>query len=241
MKNLRPAIVAVLLATSSLATPLSSAFAQTCACGGGGGGGSYAIQAEEPPPPMPVYDQPPIPEPGYLWTPGYWSHNGVDYYWVPGTWVEPPQPGLLWTPGYWAFVDGVYGFHRGYWGQRVGFYGGISYGFGYTGSGYQGGRWDNGIFLYNRSVNNVTNVHITNVYNETVVNNVTNNRASFNGGEGGTVAKPTAEEELAAKEPHVKRTAQQTENTRAASMNAGSFVSTNHGRPTVAATPGPEF
>ena len=68
---------------------------------------------------------------------------------------------------------------------------------------------------------------------------MTNNRASFNGGEGGTVAKPTAEEELAAKEPHVKRTAQQTENARAASMNAGSFVSTNHGRPTVAATPRP--
>jgi hypothetical protein len=105
MKNLRPAIVAVLLATSSLVAPLNSAFAQTCACGGGGGG--YAIQAEEPPPPMPVYDQPPIPEPGYLWTPGYWSHNGEDYYWVPGTWVEPPQPGLLWTPGYWGFVDGV--------------------------------------------------------------------------------------------------------------------------------------
>ncbi|HEY3718902.1 MAG TPA: hypothetical protein VGL41_02050, partial [Roseiarcus sp.] len=65
MKNLRPAIVAVLLATSSLAAPLNSGFAQSCACGGGGAG--YAIQAEEPPPPMPVYDQPPIPEPGYLW------------------------------------------------------------------------------------------------------------------------------------------------------------------------------
>jgi hypothetical protein len=237
MKNLRPAIVAVLLATSSLAAPLNSAFAQTCACGGGGGG--YAIQAEEPPPPMPVYDQPPIPEPGYLWTPGYWSYNGVDYYWVPGTWIEPPHPGLLWTQGYWAFVGGAYVFNRGYWGPHVGFYGGISYGFGYTGSGYQGGRWDNGVFFYNRSVDNITNVHITNVYNEPVVENVTNRRVSFNGGEGGTVAKPTAEEELAAKEPHVKRTAQQIENTRAASMNAGSFVTTNHGRPTVAATPRP--
>src|SRR5271154_5253566 len=101
MKNLRPAMVAILLATSSLVAPRNSAFAQTCACGGGGGGG-YAIQAEEPPPPMPVYDQPPIPEPGYLWTPGYWSYNGVDYYWAPGTWIEPPQPGVLWTPGYWA-------------------------------------------------------------------------------------------------------------------------------------------
>jgi hypothetical protein len=25
------------------------------------------------PPPLPVYAQPPIPAPGYLWTPGYWG------------------------------------------------------------------------------------------------------------------------------------------------------------------------
>jgi hypothetical protein len=25
------------------------------------------------PPALPVYDQPPLPGPGYLWTPGYWS------------------------------------------------------------------------------------------------------------------------------------------------------------------------
>src|SRR5271155_3531500 len=92
------------------------------------------------PPELPVYDQPPIPAPGYLWTPGYWSWNNEDYYWVPGTWVEPPQPGLLWTPGYWAFNDGVYGFRQGYWGEQVGFYGGVNYGFGYVGVGFAGGR-----------------------------------------------------------------------------------------------------
>jgi hypothetical protein len=44
------------------------------------------------PPPLPVYDQPIIPGPGYLWAPGYWSWNPDidDYYWVPGTWVLPP-------------------------------------------------------------------------------------------------------------------------------------------------------
>ena len=51
----------------------------------------------------------------------------------PGVWVEPPQPGLLWTPGYWGFVNGAYLFHRGYWGAQIGFYGGINYGFGYDG------------------------------------------------------------------------------------------------------------
>ena len=215
----------------------SSALAQTCACGVSSGG--VVIQAEEPPPPLPIYDQPPIPEPGYLWTPGYWSYNNEDYYWVPGTWVEPPRPGVLWTPGYWGFAGGVYVFNRGYWGPHIGFYGGIPYGFGYGGSGYQGGRWDNGVFFYNRSVNNVRNVHITNVYNETVVNNVSNSRVAFNGGEGGVAAKPTAEELVAAKEPHEKPTPLQLEHRRAAALNPGSFAATNHGRPAVAATAKP--
>ena len=50
---------------------------------------------------------------------------------------------------------------------RVGFYGGVNYGFGYAGVGYQGGYWNNGAFFYNRSVNNVTNV--TNVYTKTIM------------------------------------------------------------------------
>jgi len=86
------------------------------------------------PPPLPVYDQPIIPGPGYLWAPGYWAWNPDidDYYWVPGTWVLPPEPNLLWTPGYWAWNDsGAYVFNDGYWGPEVGFYGGVNYGFGY--------------------------------------------------------------------------------------------------------------
>ena len=62
-------------------------------------------------------------------------------------------------------------FHHGYWGQQVGFYGGVSYGYGYYGDGYQGGRWQNGQFYYNRSVNNVNVTNIHNVYNTTVINN----------------------------------------------------------------------
>ncbi len=50
------------------------------------------------PPELPVYEQPAIPEPGYIWTPGYWAYSRDGYYWVPGTWVEPPSVGLLWTP-----------------------------------------------------------------------------------------------------------------------------------------------
>src|SRR5262252_5203686 len=63
------------------------------------------------PPALPVYEQPPIPGPGYLWTPGYWAYGPEGYYWVPGTWVQPPSVGLLWTPGYWGFVGGAYVFN----------------------------------------------------------------------------------------------------------------------------------
>src|SRR5450759_2499994 len=45
------------------------------------------VSAATAQPPLPSYAQPPVPGPGYLWTPGFWAY-GVDvgYYWVPGTW-----------------------------------------------------------------------------------------------------------------------------------------------------------
>ena len=115
------------------------------------------------PPELPVYEQPPIPGDGYLWTPGYWSWNqdDQDYFWVPGTWVMAPEPGLLWTPGYWAVDGGAFLFHAGYWGPHVGFYGGVPYGFGYVGVGFEGGYWQGDHLFYNRSVVNVGTTNIT--------------------------------------------------------------------------------
>ena len=145
------------------------------------------------PPELPVYEQPLCPGDGYLWTPGYWAYGDDDYYWVPGTWVMAPEPGLLWTPAYWGWGNGGYVFNEGYWGPQVGFYGGISYGFGYFGEGYQGGRWQNGQFFYNSSVNNVSVTDIHNVYNTTVIQSTTVNRVSFNGGTGGISARATVQ------------------------------------------------
>lgn len=84
-------------------------------------------------PPLPVYEQPPITAPGFIWTPGYSASKNYEHFWVLGAWVEPTRPGLLLTPGYRGVVGGVYLFHRGYWRPRVGFHGGIGYGFGYGG------------------------------------------------------------------------------------------------------------
>jgi hypothetical protein len=191
------------------------------------------------PPELPVYDQPAIPGPGYIWTPGYWAWGDDGYYWVPGTWVEPPAVGVLWTPGYWGWRNGVYIWNAGYWGPHIGFYGGINYGFGYVGTGYLGGSWRGGVFAYNSAVNNFGGVHIINVYNQTVVNNTTITKVSFNGGPHGVAAQPNAQEVAAAHENHFQPTAMQTQNVTAASKNRAFLASVNQGKPAVAATSRP--
>src|SRR5215472_16539030 len=129
---------------------------------------AVGISVHVGPPPLPVYVQPVCPAPGYIWTPGYWAYGEDGYYWVPGTWVEPPVVGVLWTPGYWGWSEGVYIWHGGYWGPHVGFYGGINYGFGYTGVGFAGGFWRGGVYQYNTAVTNVNTTIIHNTYNTTV-------------------------------------------------------------------------
>jgi hypothetical protein len=45
---------------------------------------SIGISINIVPPALPVYVQPPCPQPNFMWTPGYWAWDGVgDYYWVP--------------------------------------------------------------------------------------------------------------------------------------------------------------
>ncbi len=39
-----------------------------------------------------------------------------------------------------GLVERAYVFHPGYWGQHVGYYGGVNYGFGYMGIGFVGGE-----------------------------------------------------------------------------------------------------
>ena len=186
------------------------------------------------PPVLPVYVQPPLPAPGYIWTPGYWAYGDAGYYWVPGVWVQPPSVGLLWTPGYWGYAGGVYGWHGGYWGPHVGFYGGVNYGFGYGGIGFFGGEWRGGAFAYNSACANFGGVHVTNVYeNRTIINQntiVNVNHVSFNGG-AGIQARATAGEMQAANERHIQATSTQMQHQAFASQDRAQLASVNNGRP----------
>jgi hypothetical protein len=217
------------LALAALATP-SASQAQV----------AVGVSIRIGPPALPVYPQPICPGPGYIWTPGYWAYGPAGYYWVPGTWVLAPAVGLLWTPGYWGWAGDVYMWHAGYWGPHVGFYGGINYGFGYTGAGFVGGAWHGGVYSYNTAVTNVNTTVIHNTYNTTVINNNTTvNRVSYNGGTGGSTAQPTAAEQAAAREQHTPPTALQTQHEHAASSNRAMLASENRGQPSIAGTSKP--
>jgi hypothetical protein len=202
--------------------------------------GAVFVSVTIAPPLLPVYAQPICPGEGYIWVPGYWAYGDYGYYWVPGTWVLAPFIGALWTPGYWGWGDGLYLWHEGYWGPYVGFYGGINYGFGYVGFGYAGGYWNHGSFYYNSTVNNVDRTIVHNVYSRTVINNnATMNRVSFNGGSGGTTARPTATQLATARSRHSAPTSAQVQLRRSASTNRAQLASVNHGRPAMLATARP--
>ncbi len=205
----------------------------------GAAAAQVAVSISVAPPALPVYEQPPMPDAGYIWAPGYWAYGPEGYFWVPGTWVEPPEVGLLWTPGFWGWSQGYFAWNPGYWGPAIGFYGGVNYGFGYPGRGYEGGYWRGRQFYYNTTVNNVTNVHITNVYTKTVVNDVTIERVSYVGGPGGLNARPTAEEQKAATLPHKPPTGAQNAHVQAAGAHRELLASQNQGRPQIAATAKP--
>src|SRR5213078_3285586 len=160
-----------------LALPLASSFAQV------------GISVNFAPPVLPVYEQPPCPVSGYIWTPGYW-------------------------------------------GPTVGFYGGINYGYGYTGNGYWGGRWSGNTFQYNTAVTRVNTNVVHNTYvNKSVTNNMTANRASFNGPNGVNAQETAAQKAAAANAKKVGPTSQQLGRQQAAAKDQNLRASVNKGKP----------
>lgn len=202
--------------------------------------GQFRVAITFGPPAIPVYEQPICPGDGYMWVPGYWYWDDdiADYYWVPGTWVLAPEVGYLWTPGWWGWGGNAFLWHEGWWGPEVGFYGGINYGFGYFGVGFGGGRWEGGHFFYNTAVMHVNETVIHNVYN-TRIENVTENRVSYNGGNGGIEARPTPREEAAANGRHEGPVSSQMQHIQEARSNPQLRASANGGKPPIAATERP--
>jgi len=186
------------------------------------------------PPALPVYVQPPCPEPGLMWTPGYWAYGPDGYYWVPGAWVPAPYVGALWTPGYWGWSSGLYVWHAGYWGPHVGYYGGVNYGFGYMGIGFVGGEWHRGAFAYNTAIMHVgpsihnTYVNTAIIQRTTIINNT---HVSYNGGPGGINHTPTREENTYAHEQHLAPTSFQVQHRDAAMHDTNAYANHNGGRP----------
>ena len=209
------------LALPASMLPASSASAQV----------GLGVSVNFGPPPLPVYEQPELPAPGYLWTPGYWAYGPYGYYWVPGAWVLPPSAGLLWTPGYWAWYGGGYRWNRGYWGPRVGFYGGINYGHGYPGRGYYGGRWDHGRFYYNRDVARVDPRRVRYTYSNPVRYENRGGRTSYNGGRGGIELRPSKQEQTWARERHPGPTGEQSRQRQTAMKDPSMSYKNNHGKP----------
>ena len=195
------------------------------------------------PPVLPVYEQPPCPEPGWMWTPGYWAYGPDGYYWVPGAWVPAPYEGALWTPPWWGWSGGLYVFHPGYWGHHVGYYGGINYGFGYMGVGFVGGLWRGHDFVYNTAVMHVDRVHVRNVYVDRRIverNTIVNERhVSFNGGRDGIRHDPRPEERRAMNERHMGETSMQMQHMQAARSDRNFYARNNGGHPQMVAAPRP--
>lgn len=194
-----------------------------------------SITVTTAPPPLPVYEQPPCPEEGWMWSPGYWAWDDDGYYWVPGEWVPAPFTGALWTPPWWGWDNGRYLFHQGYWGNEVGYYGGIDYGYGYMGEGFSGGEWRDGRFAYNTAVMRVNPTVIHNTYvNETIVRERTipNERhIAYNGGPNGIRHDPSPIERRAMTVRHTSLTPVQQEQIQAARSDRSSYAKMNGGRP----------
>ena len=193
------------------------------------------------PPELPQYDQAPMPGDGYLWTPGFWAWNPDQqgFYWVQGTWVQPPQIGYLWTPGYWTETDDGYEYVEGYWAQDVGFYGGINYGNGYGGVGYEGAYWRNGSLFYNRLVTNFGVIVIERIYEAPTSVYSNSGRLAFNGRHG-IAARPGAYDMAAAREQHYSATADQpvhTQRLRANTVNPNAYEAAPRGPQASAYTP----
>jgi hypothetical protein len=73
-------------------------------------------------PPAAIYEAPPPPRAGYVWTPGYWNWDAGhhQHVWRQGQYVRA-HPGEHWVPHEWVEHGGRYRLSDGHW-ERDGYH-----------------------------------------------------------------------------------------------------------------------
>ena len=74
------------------------------------------VVVAQAPPQVRVETQTVAPGANYIWVNGYWRWTGVDYAWVPGTWVVRPRVTAVWVQGHWVRRPGGWVWISGHWG-----------------------------------------------------------------------------------------------------------------------------
>jgi hypothetical protein len=74
-------------------------------------GSAVVVQAAPPPA---LYEVAPPPRPGYVWSEGYWSWDGIRYVWVQGSYIQV-RPGYEYAPASWVAHGGAWVFTAPRW------------------------------------------------------------------------------------------------------------------------------
>ena len=215
-----------------------AAFAQTCACAPEGGASQgYLIQADEPPPPLPEYDQPPLPLPAIIGRPatGHGTTTITTGYPARG-WSRlrpgccgPPATGLSWaasTPFGPATGASISDFTAESITDSA-----------ITAPAILAADGTTGAFTIERST---ISAAIIRDHLQPGDHQRYEHQSRELQRRGGRNGRRTNKRGAAGREgAHVRPTELQFDQARAASMRGEQFVSTNRGRPAIAATPRP--
>jgi hypothetical protein len=80
--------------------------------------GQISIMIGTPPPPVRYEVAPPMPQPGYVWMPGYWAPVHGRYVWYSGRWSNPPYYGAAWRNPRWRHEGDGWRYYEGGWGRH---------------------------------------------------------------------------------------------------------------------------
>jgi hypothetical protein len=80
---------------------------------------SSTAAAPSPPPPPQAETPPPAPSPTYVWEPGHWYWNGIQYHWQSGRYVAKPTTTATYSPGHWEQRPEGWVWVEGKWSYRT--------------------------------------------------------------------------------------------------------------------------